>query len=352
VRHAGVAPPLVLGHEFVGEVVEVGHEVSRLEEGLGEKHGTKLTRDELAFAPGERVIVQPKACRYQAGVRLAGRALQHVSFSIPGAFSQYVRIPAELIQSRNVLRVPVSVPDEDAALVEPAACVLESIFATPHVTGVAEDGRHIVSCGIKAQGRTLIIGSGTLALIYARIAKLEGAREINLIVRSEAKARVVQKLLGASATCTVFADHTRLPLAEKMRRERGLVELLRSATDGELFDDVVLAVPSTDAQRYAFELLSTTGYGVVSMFAGLQQRSESADVDRLHYRNAKAIGMSGCSTRTMTTVLRWIEHGRISLRDLCAPQHYTLDDDPAEFFQVEASGLKPMLYPCGPRPQS
>ena len=108
---------------------------------------------------------------------------------------------------------------------------------------------------------------------------------------------------------------------------------------------MVLAVSSLDAQRYAFELLTPSGHGALALFAGLQCASENANVDLLHYRMAKAIGTTRCSTRTMRTVLRWLEEGRLSLKGYSDARHYTLEDDPAEFFQADASGLKLMLYP-------
>jgi hypothetical protein len=60
---------------------------------------------------------------------------------------------------------------------------------------------------------------------------------------------------------------------------------------------------------------------------------------------AKAVGTSGCSTRTMETILKWLSSGKFSMRGLTCPHHYTLNNDPAEFFQTKADGRKPMLYP-------
>jgi len=343
--HARVRTPTILGHELVGRVVEVGRDVPSLTQGLGYKEGQTLTPAELAFREGRRVTVQGRAARHREGLMLMAEPVQNLTFYIPGAYAQYMKVPEEMIRCGAVLPVPDSVSDEEAALAEPAACALESIYATPHAVGVDEEGRHVVHSGILPGGRTLIIGSGTLALIYGRLATIEGAAEVWFLARSDAKRDLIARVLGPDPRCVVVPDYAHLPLEEKIRKEAGIEERLREATDGRLFDDVVLACPSTDAQRLMFRLLNPDGYAVAAGFAGLQVPSEQAQVDLLHYRLGKATGTSGCSTRTMETVLKWIADGRLSLRGFSCPRRYTLHDDPAEFFQTKADGRKPMLYP-------
>lgn len=346
-KHTALRPPIVLGHEFAGRIMEVGSQARALlpSEPSEDPHASSLH-------VGERVTVQPKVCSYDNGIMLLERPADHLSFRTSGAFAQYVRIPADLVRSGSVLRVPDNISSEEAALVEPAACVLESIFSTPHVHGVDEYGRQVVVSGIQKGGRTIIIGSGTLALLYGQFARLEGASEVHFIVRSAGKAELVRQVLGEWPRVAIFPDHSPYPLDEKLRLERELVANLRDATQGQLFTDVVVAAPSLDAQRYAFELLCPKGHGVVALFAGLQRSAESPNIDLLHYRMAKAIGTTGCSTRTMKTVLSWLASGRLSLKGYCDARHFNLDDDPRDFFGADGPGLKLMLYPWehGPGP--
>jgi threonine dehydrogenase-like Zn-dependent dehydrogenase len=245
------------------------------------------------------------------------------------------------------MRVPDHVSDEEVALAEPAACALESIFATPHAVGVDDEGRHVCRSGIRQRGRTLVIGSGTVAMIYAVLARLDGAGEITFLVRSKAKADLVAGVLGDWPVFKIAPDYADRPLPEKKQLEAGLEREFAELTDGQLFDDVVLACPSLDAQRLLFRLLNPYGYAVAACFAGLQEDSEEATVDLLHYRIGKAIGTSGCSTLVMTTILKWLSDGRLSLAGFTCPHRYTLEDDPHEFFTTAADGRKPMLYPWG-----
>ena len=345
--HRRVRTPAVLGHELVGRVAAVGDKVAQLREGIGYLAGRELTEDRVAFQEGERLTVQGRVAHHRDGLMLMKDPIQNLTFYIPGAYAQYMKAPAEMIQAGAVLRVPDEVTDEEAALAEPAACALESIFATPHAVGVDAEGRHLVRSGIRQGGRTLIIGSGTLAMIYAQLARIDGAAEITLLVRSQAKADLIASALGDWANSRVVPDYSERPLPEKLELEAEVEKEFEDATGGELFDDVVLACPSFDAQRLMFRLLNPYGYAVAACFAGLQDASEAAEVDLLHYRIGKAIGTSGCSSLTMETVLDWIASGKLSLEGFTCPQRYTLDDDPAEFLTTKADGRKPMLYPWG-----
>ena len=68
-------------------------------------------------------------------------------------------------------------------------------------------------------------------------------------------------------------------------------------------------------------------------------------MDIHHYRQARTVGSSGCSTRCMETVIRWLAEGRLSLRGFTSPRRFTLEDDPAKLFTTDTGGLKPVLYP-------
>ena len=343
--HPRVKTPTVLGHELVGRVVEVGKDVATLTKGMGYREGHTLSQDELMPPVGSRVTVQGRTARHWNGLMLMRDPIQNLTFYIPGAYAQYMKVPEEMIRSGAIIPVLDNISDEEAALAEPAACALESIFATPHAVGVDAMGRHIFRSGIKPEGRTLIIGSGTLAMILARLARIEGAAEVWLIVRSEEKASLIAGVLGNQARFHIVPNYADLPLPQKLAREAEVAHELAGLTDGFLFDDVILACASLDAQRFMFELLNPDGYGVASCFAGLHVPSEGANVDLLHYRIGKAFGMSGCSTRTMTTVIQWLAQGKLSLSGFTSPQRFSLDDNPAEFLQTKADGRKPMLYP-------
>lgn len=343
--HPNVDPyaPVVLGHELVARIVEVGDEVPTLTEGIGYRDGQTLTATELRFHPGERVTFQSRIARYRDGLMLVPKPIANLSFQINGGYAQYMVVPETMIRSGSVLRVTDATSDEEACLVEPTACALESIFATPHAVGVDSEGRHVMKAGIRRGGNACVIGSGTVSMIYARLALLEGAAKVVVVVRSAEKARLVREKLGSAVTLYEAPRMAEDASPATGKAEDQVVADLTHLTGGYLFDDVISANASAASQRLMLRLYTPEGYAVGACFGGTHALVDAANLDLNHYRAAKTIGTSGCSTDAMKTVLAWLSDGRLSLRGMISPRHYTLDDDPHEFFTVE-NGLKPALF--------
>jgi len=344
--HPNVDPyaPVVLGHELVARVVEIGDEVRTLREGIGYQEGQVLPTEYLDFHPGERVTFQGRIARYRQGLMLIPRPIANLSFQINGGFSQYMRVPEAMIRSESVLRVPDNITDEEACLAEPAACALESIFATPHPVGVDEQGRHIYRAGIQPGGNVCIIGSGTLGMMYARLARLEGAGRIVMLVRSEYKKKLVEDVLSDMVEVYIAPRTAEDASPETLEAEDAIVGELSELTDGYLFDDVIAACASSAAQRLMLRLYSPEGYAVGACFGGTHQLVDAANLDTNHYRAAKTMGTSGCSTDSMKTILNWLASRRLDLRGFISRQPFTLEDDPHEFFTTDIDGLKPALF--------
>jgi len=344
--HPRVDPyaPVVLGHELVGRIAQVGTKVSTLVEGIGYREGKTLAPAYLDFRVGERVVCQSRNARYRNGLMLIPRPITNLSSDIHGGYSRYMRVPESMIRSGSVLRVPDSVSDEEACLVEPTACALESIFATPHQVGVNDEGRHIFRAGIQPGGSTCIIGSGTVSMIYAALALLEGAERTVMIVRSEAKRELVNKMLGDKVEVYLAPRTGEAASPETLAAEDRIVQDLSDLTGGYLFDDVISACASPAAQRLMLRLYTPEGYAVGACFGGTHRLVDAANIDANHYRAAKTMGTSGCSTDCMKTVLKWLEEERLSLQGFISRRRFTLKDDPHEFFTTDADGLKPALF--------
>jgi L-iditol 2-dehydrogenase len=345
--HPNVDPyaPVVLGHELVARIVEVGSQVHLLKEGIGYCEGQVLPPEYLDFRPGERVTLQSRIARYnEQGLMLIPRPITNLAAQINGGYSQYMLVPETMIRSGAVLRVSDDVTDEEACLVEPTACALESIFATPHPTGVDGQGRHIYRAGIQPGGNVCIIGSGTVGMIYATLAHLEGAGRIVMIVRSEFKKGLVEEVLGDKVEVYVALRTAEDASPETIATQDAIVRDLSDLTGGYLFDDVVAACASPAAQRLMLRLYTPEGYAVGACFGGTHQLVDAANLDSNHYRAAKTIGTSGCSTDCMKTILNWLASKRLDLRGFISRRHFTLDDDPHEFFTTDADGLKPALF--------
>ena len=344
--HKSVDPyaPVVLGHELVAEIVAVGDEAAKSREGIGYLQGEALSAAYLDFKPGERVTFQSRIARYRDGLMLIPDPIANLSFQIDGGYARYMKAPEKLIRSGSVLRVPENVSNEAACLVEPAACALESVFATPHAVGVDGEGRHQYRAGILPGGRACVIGSGTVGMIYAALAHLEGAQAVHMIVRSQAKAALARQVLGGWVSPYVAPRLEGASLAEHLESEDAIVRDLTERTDGRLFDDVVAACADPAAQRLMLRLYAPEGYAVGACFGGTHEVVDRADLDSHHYRCAKTIGTSGCSTNAMKTILKRLQTGALSFDAFSDPRHWSFKDDPKEFLAT-SGGRKPVLYP-------
>src|SRR5215510_10216994 len=100
-----IVPPAVFGHELAGDVVATGEDVTK-------------------FGIGERVVAANSApcdaCYF------CKRGLENLCEDLlfnNGAYAEYIRIPARIVE-KNTYLIPQGVGYQDAALIEPLACVV------------------------------------------------------------------------------------------------------------------------------------------------------------------------------------------------------------------------------------
>ena len=143
-----VEQPQILGHEFSGEVLEVGREVKDLKAG-----------DRVLCDQGRNCYSQKRQplCPYCASGDSHQCAFyqEHGITGLPGALAEYIAIPAV-----NCLRLPDGMPSEQGALVEPLGCVLHS-----SVRVEAARARYTFD-GEERIRNVLIFGSGPAGLLF------------------------------------------------------------------------------------------------------------------------------------------------------------------------------------------
>ncbi|MFT5173544.1 MAG: threonine 3-dehydrogenase [Gammaproteobacteria bacterium] len=137
-----IKPPLVIGHEFVGRIVELGVGVDNYR--LGER----------VSAEGHIVCGQCRNCR--AGVRHLCTDTLGVGVNRDGAFAEYIVVPAQ-----NLWIIPHEIPSEIAAFFDPFGNATHCALAFPMV---GED--------------VLITGAGPIGIIAAGICRHIGARHV------------------------------------------------------------------------------------------------------------------------------------------------------------------------------
>lgn len=156
---ADVEPPVVLGHEYSGEVVEVGS-------GVTEIH------------VGDHVTVDPNIycgkCLYcRNGKKQLCIDMKAIGVTRDGGFAEYSVVPES-----QAFVLDKSVSYEAAAMAEPVACCIHGI-------DLAE---------IKLGDKVCIIGGGAIGLIMVQLAKLSGASKIVISEPNEKRRNAALKL--------------------------------------------------------------------------------------------------------------------------------------------------------------
>jgi len=134
--------PMVVGHEFVGEIAEIGPAVTKYK--VGER------------VSGEGHIVCGKCRNCRAGRGHLCHYTKGVGVNRPGSFGEFVSIP-----EYNVVPIPDDVPDEVAAIFDPFGNAVHTALSFDLV---GED--------------VLVTGAGPIGIMGAMVAKRSGARKV------------------------------------------------------------------------------------------------------------------------------------------------------------------------------
>ncbi len=228
-----IVPPAVFGHELAGDVVAVGDEVSR-------------------FSVGDRVVAANSApCEECFFCR---RGLQNLCDDLlfnNGAYAEYIRIPERIVE-RNTYRIPVHVGYQDAALVEPLACVVRGLEETRPQPGDS----------------IAVIGLGPIGLMFVRLAKLYGCKVMAIGRRKTQLDRAAA--LGAEEVLTAPDEHA------------NVVEIVREWANGRGVDIAIEAVGKPITWHWAVNMARRGG--TVNFFGGCpSDTTVRLDTSLLHY---------------------------------------------------------------------
>lgn len=139
---ATIPVPMVVGHEFCGEIVETGQTASKYK--VGER------------VSGEGHIVCGTCRNCRAGRAHLCRNTEGVGVNRPGAFGEYLSIPES-----NVVRIPDSIPDEIASIFDPFGNAVHTALSFDLI---GED--------------VLVTGAGPIGIMGALVAQHVGARKV------------------------------------------------------------------------------------------------------------------------------------------------------------------------------
>ncbi len=161
--------PMTVGHEFMGEIVEMGSEVRGLHEG------------DRVSAEGHVTCGHCRRCR--AGARHLCRNTVGIGVNRPGAFAEYVSVPA-----MNVYKLPDAVTDDMGAILDPFGNAVHTALTFDLV---GED--------------VLITGAGPIGAMAAAVARHAGARNIVITDLNDFRLDLAKRM-GATRTVNVKTE--------------------------------------------------------------------------------------------------------------------------------------------------
>jgi L-iditol 2-dehydrogenase len=261
---AGTKTPLVLGHEVVGEVVEVGAGVT-------------------AFAVGDRAVaahhVPCGSCHYCRRGSESMCAAFKTSNLDPGGFAEYVRVPAENVRHAT-FKVPPHLSDEAASFVEPLACCLRAVR------------RARVAPGDTA----VVIGLGSIGCLFVQLFRQAGAR-----------------VVGVDLLATRGTLGTRLG-AEAAGAPEAMAPLVRDLSDGRGADHVV--VTGGGAAVLPWAASAVRDGGGVHYFAGGAGDALPLALETLYKRELTITATYSSSPADLAGAFALIAAGEVSTEPL------------------------------------
>ena len=268
--HRKVQPPVILGHELCGEVQD-----------------DIIAGDGMTINAGSRVAICPLIpclqCPYcRIGDYNLCINLREIGSTSDGGFAQYVTIPEQLIRMGGLVPVPDNLTDEEAALLEPLACCLNSYTRMFPIT---------------KESPVVIIGDGPMGLIHLQLFKRLSSSRVAIVgkvpLRME-KARA----MGADAVFAYSPDTAH--------------DVLNFAGASSGAEVIVIAT----SNPIAFELATKVSArnSKINVFAGMPTgQTFLLDSNWLHYNQISITGTFSSTPKMLSEATRIASEKMIDL---------------------------------------
>ncbi|NCN04092.1 MAG: zinc-binding dehydrogenase [Spirochaetales bacterium] len=282
VRHNLATNPIIIGHEFCGELVEVGSTWSK------------------KFKAGQRFSIQP-ALNYQGTLWAPGYSYEHI-----GGDATYVIIPNEVMEMDCLLEYNSDVYYL-GSLSEPVSCIVGAFHAQYHTTpGSYEHKMGIIEGGTMA----LLAAVGPMGMGAIDYAIHNDRRPSRLIVTDIDDARLARA--ASILTIEEAAEHGVELIYLNTKNVADPVAHLVSLNGGKKFDDVFVFAPVRPVLEMGDKLLGDDG--CLNFFAGPTDTEFSATMNfyDVHYASHHIVGTSGGNTQDMIESLEMMTAGKLN----------------------------------------
>lgn len=266
--HKKVKPPVILGHEICGEVVE------------------RISTPNGTLQPGTRIAVSPVipclSCRYcKAQQYNLCDNLQEIGSTVDGGFAEYIKIPQQIIKVGGLIPVPDNLTNDEAALLEPLACCLNGFSRFDK---------------IDKEQNVLILGDGPIGLLHLQISK--ALYHSKTIVVGKVPFRMQKaKSMGADEVF-LFDDKT----------EENIIDY----TSGDGMNLIIVATNNPETLPFVKKVASKNSK--INFFAGFSSDNTfEVDPNWLHYNQVSIFGSFSSTPELLRKAAKLASGGEIDL---------------------------------------
>lgn len=275
--------PIIIGHEFCGEILEVGSK----------------WKDQ--FKAGQQYSIQP-ALNYKGSLDAPGYSYQYI-----GGDATHIIIPSEVMEMGCLLPFK-----SDAfymgSLAEPMSCIAGAMHANYHV----KQGTYIHEMGIKEGGQmALLAGVGPMGLGFIDYTINCDRRPSRLLVTDIDD----ERLKRAASIYTVekaAKNGVELLYINTKNMDNPVSELMSFSENNMGYDDVFVMAPVKPVVEQGDQILGKDG--CLNFFAGPSNTDFNANLNfyDVHYAAHHLVGTSGGNTDDMKEVLTMMADGVIN----------------------------------------
>lgn len=274
--------PTIMGHEFSGEIVEIG---------------AKWKKD---FKKGDKFAIQP-ALNYKGKPDSPG-----YSYEYCGGNSTYAIIPKEVLELGHLIKYSGKAFFE-ASLSEPMSCIIGGFHSNYHT----ESGKYVHHMGIVEGGNmALIAGVGPMGLGAIEYA-VYGERKPKLLVVTDIDENRIKRAESLISPADAKKEGVELKYVNT-KDVKDVPKKLIEYTDDKGYDDVFVYAPIDQIIEDSDAILGKDG--CMNFFAGPTKKDFKAKINfyNIHYSQTHILGSTGGNVDDMKESLELSAEGKIS----------------------------------------
>ncbi len=289
-------PPVILGHELSGTVVEVG------------SRATAVRQGERVAVLGATAVTCGQCAHCRAGYFIFCPRRRGMGHGVDGGFTRYV-----VARPDQLYRVPDGMSLQEAALSEPFAAIVQAVLEIARVR----------------PGETAVVsGPGPMGLLCLKLLVAEGVKTIVAGTAADRDRLDAARRFGAAAVVDV--EH------------QDLQKAVRDATGGAGADVTFECAGHQDSVRACLDALRPMGRHTQVAICG---RDITFPMDRVFYRQLTLAGSICYTARTWDRMFQIFAEGRIALQDLVSHTLPITEWRHGFDLCLTRQALKVLLYP-------